>query len=635
MSSDAEVRVSVTAEGGDRVLRMLRGISDAAQRADLDATRSSERRVRAQQQHDRASELSTRRAEDARRREGQRTTDEHRRQMQDQTRETERAARDEQRALSQRRRDNRGRFTGGDGGGGGRRRPRGGGGGDFGGDMLGMLGLPTSAAAAGGAGIAAVVLALNSMVQSLGRVTTALESQAGVQDVSQRTTTAADFEAGLVRLGGEVFGQMDPAERQRQLAALAAEINEVARATHQDPGQLLTALQGMQTEFSAFEFGRENLEALGAEATRLNMPVQDLARYVALVNQQMGELDAQTILDITAQGGLRGALDPASLSTAFAGQLGQYSTFVDPNQAATSEERFRGFVATANVLRQSGLGANESATLMQNMFGALINPQNQRRMRRQTGVDIRSFRNEQGTLDLAGYMEALESSGRFDDLDEIGQSIHDQQARQAFNTIMMARRKARQGTGVDIRTLQNVSAAEGGAFRQQNLREVMMTQRERMRGVAVESQIEGFESLQPRSERATDAARIRERLRAQGPIGELLDTDWTTSGIGALMGNNTLRRFMGGQMLGLGIHAQLSGGTSPLSTVAPLLTAVGGAARESEGVRSNSMLKTGDRVNLDDASIDRMAQRFGQEVRRSLTDAPNEAGRTPGARQPR
>src|SRR5690606_6957068 len=141
----------------------------------------------------------------------------------------------------------------------------------------------------------------------------------------------------------------------------------------------------LQTEFSAFDFGRQNLRALGDEATRTGTDVQQLARFAGLVRQQFGDIDVSTMLDIAAQGGRQGALSPEQLSGEFASQVCVFRSPADPNKTQSSEALFRQFVATANVVRSSGLNPAESATATQNMLAALADEDVQARIALATG----------------------------------------------------------------------------------------------------------------------------------------------------------------------------------------------------------------------------------------------------------
>lgn len=638
-----ELKIRVTTEGAQRVVAMLRGIVSGARKADQDRVRSKARAAKDEERIEERSRRTAAASEEAKRREHRRTTEEHRRQLQAQTREQERAAREQERAArAARLRDARGRFVGGGGRGGGGGGGAGGGGGRGGGgwgfggvgsDVLGGLGVPLSAGAAAGA----LLASLNAIVDNLGRVTSALEGQAGVTDVGQRTAAAQSFELDLVRLGGEVFGEVDPATRRRELAAVGDEINAIALATNQEPGQLLAALSNLQTEFSAFEFGRQNLQAMAEEAQRTGASVETIARFAGLVNQQFGEMDTARMLDITAQGGLQGALDPVSLSREFAGQLGLFASFVDPERAGSSEDRFRAFVATANVLRQSGLEANESATLMQNLFASLSREEVQKKIRRASGVDIRNFRDESGRLDLAGFVEELEASGRFGSLETIMRSMGDQQASQALNTLISARTRnlTDPEDNADIRELMNVSAAEGAAFRASNLADVRDTAVERQRKIGIAGLVEGHRQAGARGARAEMSMRIGENLTQMGPMADALLGNGLFTESAAALANSSLGRAildsdLGRAAVGSATMSVMGGNANLLEQG---LVAVS-SAREQQSAATAGSLKPAtpgkSELALETASQDRLAQRIGQEVARSLRDGPNPGNRTPG-----
>lgn len=534
-----EARIRVTTTGEQRVLRMLRGIVSASRRAEHDVASAHQQAEHEQERADQAAVRSTRRAEEARRRERRRTSDEQRHSIDAELREVERSAR-------QRRRQRVESIRAGEIGG-----ARVGPGGPSGFSQM-------ATAAAGLVSVGAVLSGVRDAIgvygANLERVSSALASAGGVQDLGQRTVTAQEFERNLERLGGEVLApNLTDQQTTEELQAIQNEINQIALATNQEPGALLEALANLQTEFSAFEFGRRNLRAMAEESQRLGMDIADVARFAGLVNQQMGELDTGRMMDITAQAGLQGALDPASLSHEFAGQLGLFQTFADPNHSASSEENFRSFVATANTLQTSGLSPAENATLMQNMMASLSDRRVQGRIRRASGVDIRSFRNEEGRLDVGGFVEALQASGRFNDFETIRGAVHDQQATQALNVLISARSRniADPENNADIRELEQVDAVAGAAFRERNLGRIQRTAAERMAHIGVQSQVEG--QMSNRDVAGELAAGTGENLRAMGPLGEIMaETNLLGLSLpnlaGAIGASDTGRQFMSGDM---------------------------------------------------------------------------------------
>jgi hypothetical protein len=615
-----ELKVSVRPEGAERVLRMLRGIVTTARRADRDIARSRGEGTRAATREAQRTEDVARRSEETKRREARRTTEDHRRQLQSRSREEQRAARAQERsARSGRSRDAARRSE----------RSRG-----FGGaasEAFGALGVPTSFGGAANS----LMAVMQSIVQNFERVSDALDAQAGVQDTGQRTVTAQQFELGLVRLGGEVFGGQSAEERARSLEEVKNEINAIATATNQSPGALLDALSGLQTEFSAFEFGRQNLRAMAEEAQRTGTDMATIARFAGLVNQQFGEMDTSRLLDITAQGGLQGALSPDALASNFAGGLGLYASFVDPNQTGTAEDRYRGFLATANVLRQSGLDDAQTATLMPQMFAALSREEVQRNIRRSSGVDINDFRDASGQLDMAGFVESLQSSGRFGDLETIQRAVGDQGASMALNTLVAARTRnlTDPENAADMRELMGVSAESGAAFRRTNLAEVQATAAERHRAIGVETEIEGQERMGERSDQAWFASEVGRKLEAQGGLSDaLLNFGLVRQGLGALANSEVGQTVLGSE------GARNSGDMSGwLATVLPQFWATDRLLGAGSQVVQQAAAQPGRgaAMALDTASQDRLAQRIGQEVARANADVPNPQNRQPGGPQSR
>lgn len=403
------------------------------------------------------------------------------------------------------------------------------------------------AGAIGGASLAAgVVAALQqgfaAFVQQQAALRQSVGAHAGVQDIGERTVSAQDFNLNLARSQGEFFQGQSLEDQARSAAALREEILGVAQATNVEPGQLLDALYLMQEEFSAFDFGRENLRALADESKRTGASMEELARFAGTVRQQLGDIDVTKILDITAQGGLQGALSPEALAGEFAGQFGVFRQVVDPNQTADAETLYRQFVAQANVVRSSGLNTAESATANRSLIGAISDPNVQARLAAATGgtlthrrvrgvqtysarggVQLANFRDENGQLDLTSYYEALADSGiTAEDLGRV--EGLPQNAVTALGAIIARRRDEQRGVvdNADMRELQGVSAEAGGAFRGRGLQAVHGTGAYAAQTEAVRGQVEGIRGERGRSTEAVTGLGIQESLRHQGRLGQWL-----------------------------------------------------------------------------------------------------------------
>lgn len=575
--ADRRATVRIGTEGEQRVMRMLRGIVAQSRRSSRDMARDHARGEAEERRAEDRTVEHTRRAEETKRREARRTADEARRLHAGEVREAERSAQMQARA----RRSARG--AGGPAGpiGPRARRARGGGGGGFGEDLAGSIGIPMSV----GAVIGSFGAVADRFIQNLVRVTNAMESAAGVEDIGQRTVSAQDFQRNLERIGGEVFAGQDTAEYERNLAAVQNEINAIALATNQSPGQLLEALSGLQTEFSAFEFGRENLQAMAEEAQRTGSDIETIARFAGRLRQTFGEMETGRALDIAAQAGLQGALTPRELGEEFAGETGLFQTFVDPSRSATPEENFRTFTATANVLRQGAPNAAEAATDMRNMFTSLSHTRVQGNIEEASGVDINDFRDAQtGRLDIGGFVEALQGSGRFGNLETIIDAVGDQQASRALNTLIQARTQnlADPENHADIRELEAVSAESGENMRRRNLARVQATSAEQAVAVATATQVEGIQSLDRRADPALVAMATRERLQRQGPVGEVLaSSDYLMSAVGAVADSSLGRAVLGSEMGRAAVgSAQMDVATGQGNAIEQVLAALGAVAEE-------------------------------------------------------
>lgn len=558
--ADRELTVRLRARGDSEVRRVVRGVTSDVRKASTEQTRAAQQAGRAQQEiakrtgakvrEEQARALAAHKATERERlRETERT---ERARIAAARRAVREAARDEERS--------RRRSTG---------RGRGAGVGDQVGDLVGRVGADLVSS-----GLRAVV---DRFVAQLTEVSDAVSSAAGRQGIGERTATAQQFRLGLTRLGGEVFGGVPAEQRAEQLAQVEQEINRIALATNQEPGALLDALQLLQTEFSAFEFGRDNLRALGEEASRTGTDVQQLARFAGLVRQQFGELDTSRIFDVVAQGGLQGALSPEQLSGEFANQLGLFRSFADPNGRSDPEQLLRQFVASANVIRSSGASPAESATLMQNLASSLSDRRVQQRIAARTGVRMSRFRDREGRLDLAGYVEALAARPNFGSLESLRSTIGDQQASLALNALIMRQRDeaTRGDDNATLRELQSVSAESGGAMRTANLRDVMGTSFMAEKGLAVQGLVAGIREETGQSGVAYHANAVRTALEDQavgGVGGQLIAGTPGLSHLASFLGNAP---GLGDLLRSDTVQGMALTGEGYLGPLAPILRAIG------------------------------------------------------------
>jgi hypothetical protein len=426
----------------------------------------------------------------------------------------------------------------------------------------GLVGGGLGGAVAGASLAAGVVAALQqgfaAFVQQQAALRQAVGAHAGVQDIGERTVSAQDFNLNLARSQGEFFQGQSFEEQGRSAAALREEILGVAQATNVEPGQLLDALALMQEEFSAFDFGRDNLRALADESKRTGASMEELARFAGTVRQQLGDIDVDKILDITAQGGLQGALSPEALAGEFAGQFGVFRQVVDPNQTADAETLYRQFVAQANVVRSSGLNTAESATANRALIGAISDPNVQARLAAASGgtlshrrvrgvqtysarggVQLGNYRDASGQLDLTGYYEALADSGiTAEDLGRV--EGLPQTAVTALGAIIARRRDEQRGVAdnADMRELQGVSVEAGGAFRARGLQAVHATGAYAAQTEAIRGMDEGIRGERGRSAEAVGGLGIAESMRHRGRLGQwLAESDTAVSAAQALQGS--------------------------------------------------------------------------------------------------
>lgn len=555
--ADRDLKVRLTAEGESKVKQAIDGTTQKARQSSraqsADAKRLARERAQAEKQAAQASERETKRAEDAKRKAQQATikkmVEDVKKAEAEKRREFERTRREQERQTRRQRQQEEATRKRVEQDSVRRHNDRG--------DRV-ATGLQSMIHGAIGAlGINGLQQAFDGFISRLQSVADAVGARAGRQDVGQRIATAQEIDIGLARLGGEAFHEMEPADRARELAAVREELERVAEASNQQPGDLLRALSTLQTEFSAFDFGRRNLEELGREATRTGSDVEQLARFAGLVRQNFGDIDVAQIFDIAAQGGLQGALSPDQLSSEFASQLGLFRSLVDPNKTQGSEALFRQFVATANVVRSSGLNPAESATATQDLLASLADENVQARialatggrfMGRRTvngrrvmqvrgGIQLDDFKNESGQVDLVGFTEALADRQGFGSLESL-RSIEGlpQQAAVALTAIISRRRDELAGTNpdnADLRELVNASAEAGHRMRVSGFEDLTRTHAFMARSDAIATTVQGLHS-EAASEAAVRTNAIRTGLEGQGIIGQALSATGMPSVMGFL-----------------------------------------------------------------------------------------------------
>lgn len=422
--------------------------------------------------------------------------------------------------------------------------------------MGGLAG--AGAMAAGMMGLSGLQEVLGGIVSRMQEVASAVGAAAGRQGLGERTASAQQFELGLTRLADEVYADLAPAERRREVAELREELLRVAEATRQSPGDLLESLTGLQSEFSAFAWGRQNLRAIADEATRTGSEMQSLSRFVALTRQQFGDIDAGRAFDIVTQAGLQGAVTPEALASEFAPILGTFGSVVDRNQSMSAEARLRQFTAMANVVRSGGVEPAVAATQMRSLLAALDEREVQedialatggrirgrRRDRRtgqthriiQGGVQLSQFTDSNGAIDLAGFFEALSERQDFAGIGTIQGTVGRIEAAQALNTILQRQRDetTRGDENATFRELTDADAEAGRAVRDRGLTNVRGTDFMVARADAVRGQVEGIRNVS-RSREANVANVAETGLQSQGLLGEILAATPIPSLIGTYM----------------------------------------------------------------------------------------------------
>lgn len=404
------------------------------------------------------------------------------------------------------------------------------------------------------AGIQSVIGGLRDVLQTfVGRlegIQASLGQRFGQRGIGENTANAAEVRLEATRLGNQVFSDMAPEQRARETENLINEINAVAEATNQDPGVLLESLTGLQEEFSAFEYGRRNLHAMAAEATRTGSEMGELARFVGVLQHQLGETapDAQRVFDIMEMQGRQGAITPEQLARDFGGMFGTFTEM----SGLRGEDALRQFGALANALKTKDMTPAETATLMSNMFTALGNSPTRDALRIATGgreVTRRNARGERETVTTGGTT-ALREDGTIDFLrliedmstvNQIGSSdvvFRDSQARQAAGQLVsLQRRKAAGENVLTAADYVGVDAEQGFSYRNTGFNEVMQTDAMISRNQAISAQVEAIQNSEGRIKQSQVAQEFSNVAQATDGIGGAIMSLLDDMGVDQLVGS--------------------------------------------------------------------------------------------------
>lgn len=237
------------------------------------------------------------------------------------------------------------------------------------------------------------------------------------------------------------------------------------------------------------------------------------------------------------------------------------------------------------------------------------------------GIQLSSYRDDRGVLDISRFVEDLQATGQFDSFEEIGRVTNDMQVKSALAAVISARARnlSDDENYTDIGEIEGADAEAGGAFRERHLELKAGTSADRMALEAARSTadaIDGGEGEIQRAERSQAMRNVlEERTRgtlAHGFMGEdsfmgeqiaELGSWFAETDVGqAMLNNETARRHMREGTFGVVGHVAEAGQT-----------------RQEQGA-----------LALENQTVDRLAQRIGQEVERAIASAQNPANRQPG-----
>lgn len=348
--------------------------------------------------------------------------------------------------------------------------------------------------------ISAISSTLDSITSRIAGIAASIGSRAGAQDVGQRTASAQDFEEQMSQSAGQFFQDVSPEERATQMAQLTEEINRVAAATAQSPNDLLNVLATMQENFSAFEYGRANLEAIAEEAERTGGDIQSLATFVGTLNQALGETapSAERAFAIMDEGGLQGAITPTSFAENFAPLLNQFQS----QTGLQGEDALRQFMGLANVIRTESGSDAEAATNLGQLMTSMGSQETRARIAERTGGRRRGhgrsavaiggaqYLNADGTIDYARLIPALATIPHVGDTNQV---FGESGARLAVDSIVRAETGVTENPTVE--ELAAVDADHAARRRKEDLARHRQTTAYQSRQIAVQGQIEGIQQL--------------------------------------------------------------------------------------------------------------------------------------------
>lgn len=428
---------------------------------------------------------------------------------------------------------------------------------------------------------------------------------AGVGSLEERLQTAGDFRAQLIRTAGEA--KASPEERAR----VEANLLKISEQTNISIMDLVAGLATAQSRFDKFKEFSATIGDIAKVSQATGENLDDLVGAIGTASTvfQLDESGQREFINALIATSERGAINIGDFARNLAGTAGSFQVAT----GRTGIEGAREFLATAQTLGTSQVGAAETATMVERLMSQLSLPDTQGKLK-QIGVDV------------------LDKQGKLKNIGEIGQLLLENKnfqkagVRQAVFPEIRAMRGAEFLTAELARNpeafakLQNISAAEGAESVNRRFAELSSDPLFKLRNTGVRAQTETVRDADRIVKAITPAVTELAKLQTQFPLlTESLGTlesavRWAG---GALLADRMMGG--GGQAFGRAAGTALGAAATPtLSTVWSSAGALAkiGIAGEALGVGFAAYLATHEILKA--TGIDKEIEELGAKVHRML-----------------
>jgi len=202
---------------------------------------------------------------------------------------------------------------------------------------------------------------------------------AGVGSLEERLQTAGDFKAQLIRTAGEA--KASPEER----AKVEANLLEISKRTNISITDLVAGLATAQQRFDKFKEFAGTIGDLAKVAQATGENLDDLVGAVGTASQvfQLDEAGQREFINALIATSERGSINVGDFARNLAGTAGSFQIA----SGHTGIQGAREFLATAQVLGTSQVGAAETSTMLERFMSEISLPKTQGMLKR-IGVDV-------------------------------------------------------------------------------------------------------------------------------------------------------------------------------------------------------------------------------------------------------